>query len=109
VSTPSPAAVEAYVEGVDRFLAAREGAEVAFDRAVAADPDFADAQHARIKSVTADVTGVALPVLYGGSVNPQNCRELASKSDIDGLFIGRAAWNADGYIGIIEAVTKGTT
>ena len=72
---------------------------------VPADPDFANEQHKRIKAVTADVTGGALPVLYGGSVNPQNCCGLALKPDIDGLFIGRSAWNASGYIGIIEAVT----
>jgi triosephosphate isomerase len=26
--------------------------------------------------------------------------------DIDGLFIGRSAWDAQGFIGIITAVTK---
>lgn len=72
---------------------------------VPADPDFANAQHTRIKSVTADIAGGPLPVLYGGSVNPQNCCDLALRSDIDGLFIGRSAWIASGYIGIIEAVT----
>ncbi|MGL4527375.1 MAG: triose-phosphate isomerase, partial [Aestuariivirga sp.] len=72
---------------------------------IPADPAFANDQHKRIKALTAEVCGRALPVLYGGSVNPQNCCELARQSDIDGLFIGRSAWNAEGYIGIIEAVT----
>ena len=72
---------------------------------IPADPDFANARHARIKEVTADAAGAALPVLYGGSVNPQNCVGLAGRRHIDGLFIGRAAWDAVGYIGIIEAVT----
>ena len=71
---------------------------------VPADPDFANEQHKRIKAVTAAETGAALPVLYGGSVNPQNCCALARQSHIDGLFIGRAAWNAAGFIGIVEAV-----
>ena len=71
---------------------------------VPADPDFADDQHKRIKAVTADVTGTELPVLYGGSVNPRNCQGLARRSHIDGLFIGRSAWDAKGYIAIIEAV-----
>jgi triosephosphate isomerase len=70
-----------------------------------ANPDFANEQHGRIKAVTAVAAGMELPVLYGGSVNPQNCRDLASQSHIDGLFIGRSAWNAAGFIGIIEAVT----
>ena len=71
---------------------------------VPADPDFANEQHKRIKAVTAAEAGAALPVLYGGSVNPQNCCALARQSHIDGLFIGRAAWNAAGFIGIVEAV-----
>jgi triosephosphate isomerase len=73
---------------------------------IAADPEFANGQHERIKSLTADLCGTALPVLYGGSVNPQNCVALANMAQIDGLFIGRSAWAALGYIGIIEAVTK---
>jgi triosephosphate isomerase len=71
-----------------------------------ANPDFANAQHKRIKAVTTIEAGKELPVLYGGSVNPQNCCDLARQSHIDGLFIGRAAWNAAGFIGIIEAVTS---
>lgn len=41
LSTGSAEAVTAYVDGVDRFLAAHDGAEECFARAVAADPDFA--------------------------------------------------------------------
>jgi triosephosphate isomerase len=71
-----------------------------------ADPDFANDQHRKIKELTADTCGAALPVLYGGSVNLQNCCELAVRAHIDGLFIGRSAWVAAGYIGIIDAVTR---
>ena len=72
---------------------------------VPADPDFANEQHKKLKHLTAGLAGEPLPILYGGSVNPQNCCDLAKRSDIDGLFIGRSAWNAAGYIGIMEAVT----
>jgi L-erythrulose 1-phosphate isomerase len=71
---------------------------------IPADPDFANEQHKRIKTVTADAAGAELPVLYGGSVNLQNCCDLVSRSHVDGLFLGRSAWNAKGYIGIVEAV-----
>jgi triosephosphate isomerase len=73
---------------------------------IPADPDFANEQHAKLKALTADIAGQALPILYGGSVNPQNCVALAGRSHIDGLFIGRSAWDAAGYIGIVDAVTK---
>ncbi len=37
-------------------------------------------------------------MLYGGSVNAHNCAELIDRPHIDGLFIGRAGWQAEGYI-----------
>ncbi|MEK1892754.1 MAG: triose-phosphate isomerase, partial [Rhizobium sp.] len=49
--------------------------------------------------------GRLVPVLYGGSVNPQNCEELISQAHIDGLFIGRSAWSVDGYLDILGRVT----
>ena len=69
-----------------------------------AEPSFADAQHARIKATLREVTGVELRVLYGGSVNPENCMALASEPHIDGLFIGRSAWQPEGYLGIVRRV-----
>lgn len=53
LSTRSTAARDAYVDGVDRFLAAQSGAEEAFEAAVAADPDFALGQIglARVRQV----------------------------------------------------------
>lgn len=41
LSTSSPGARDAYVEGVDLFLSANFGSEQAFERAIAADPGFA--------------------------------------------------------------------
>jgi len=73
---------------------------------IPADPDFAADQHRRLKALTKEIVGEALPLLYGGSVNPQNCVALAGRDGIDGLFIGRSAWDAQGYLGIIESVTR---
>lgn len=69
-----------------------------------AEPEFVNEQHVLIKALTERITDRPLPVLYGGSVNPGNARELAAQSNVDGLFIGRAAWAVEGYIGILEAV-----
>ena len=41
LSTASASARDAYVEGMDRFLAAAPDVEAAFQQALAADPDFA--------------------------------------------------------------------
>jgi triosephosphate isomerase len=71
-----------------------------------ATPEFANEQHIKIDHLVQSITGHALPILYGGSVNPGNCVELSRQSHIDGLFIGRAAWDVNGYIGIINSVTE---
>ncbi len=69
-----------------------------------ADPVFADEQQGRVKDVVTALIGRPLPVLYGGSVNPGNCVDLAGRDNIDGLFIGRSAWQAEGYLGIVSDV-----
>ncbi len=71
-----------------------------------ATPEFANEQHIKIAKLVKSVTGHTLPILYGGSVNPGNCVELASQSHIDGLFIGRSAWDVNGYLGIIKSVVE---
>ena len=71
---------------------------------VPADPAFADLQHKRIKEVSRSVYAEPVDVVYGGSVNAENCCNLSTQPNIDGLFIGRAAWEASGYIGIVESV-----
>jgi len=46
------------------------------------------------------------PVLYGGSVNPRNAAELIAQPHVDGLFIGRSAWQPEGYIDILSRVSR---
>ncbi len=77
---------------------------------VPATPAYADARHAHIINVAADLTGRHIPCLYGGSVNPDNCADLIACPHIDGLFIGRSAWEAEGYLDILgrcAAVIRG--
>ncbi len=69
-----------------------------------ATPEFANDQHRRIKDLTQALTGTELRVLYGGSVNPGNCVALSKEPHVDGLFIGRSAWDIEGYLGIVKLV-----
>lgn len=68
---------------------------------IPATSDYADDRQAEIIAVAQDVLGRKVPCLYGGSVNPQNCEELIQCPHIDGLFIGRSAWNVEGYLDIL--------
>lgn len=73
-----------------------------------AKPEYADSVHKLIRTTLIELfgekAGTKISVLYGGSVNQSNAIELISKPNIDGLFIGRAAWEADGFISIIRMV-----
>lgn len=42
-------------------------------------------------------------ILYGGSVKPDNAREIFSKPDVDGGLIGGAALKADDFAAIVSA------
>ena len=68
---------------------------------IPATSDYADARQAEIIAVAQDILGRRVPCLYGGSVNPGNCAELIQCRHIDGLFIGRSAWNVEGYLDIL--------
>ncbi len=61
-----------------------------------------------IKKVLADLYGKAkafdVTILYGGSVNPDNARELVEGGEVDGLLVGRASLNADDFFRIAKAM-----
>jgi len=44
-----------------------------------------------------------LPVLYGGSVKPENAAQLFAKPDIDGALVGGASLNSSSFNEIIAA------
>ena len=43
-----------------------------------------------------------LTIQYGGSVKPDNAKELLSQKDIDGALVGGACLKADSFMGIIK-------
>ena len=46
--------------------------------------------------------GQDIPLLYGGSVNPGNANAFIAQPDVDGLYVGRAAWDADQFNSLIR-------
>jgi triosephosphate isomerase len=70
-----------------------------------ASSNYADNRHALIKSVAATRLVEAPPLLYGGSVNIENTADLIRQPNIDGLFVGRAAWQAEHLQQILNTVS----
>lgn len=73
-----------------------------------ASPEQAQEMHEFIretvrKSFGSDVAE-DVSILYGGSVKPDNAKEIFSKPDVDGGLIGGAALNAKDFIAIITSI-----
>ena len=62
-----------------------------------ATPDMAQEAHAFIKSV------LDVPVIYGGSVKPDNAEELLGRPDVDGALVGGASLELESFMAICRA------
>ena len=65
-----------------------------------ATPELAQEAHAFIKSL------LDRPVLYGGSVKPENAEELLAQPDVDGALVGGASLDIDSFVAICEAAAR---
>jgi triosephosphate isomerase len=65
-----------------------------------ATPELAQEAHAFIKSL------LDRPVLYGGSVKPENAAELMAQPDVDGALVGGASLEVDSFVAICEAAAR---
>ena len=49
---------------------------------------------------------VAAPVLYGGSVKPENAAELLAQPAVDGALVGGASLDVDSFRAICQAAAS---
>ena len=72
-----------------------------------ATPEDAGSMHAVVRGVLDRLFGPAAAeaavILYGGSVKPDNARDLLSRDGIDGALVGGASLDPDSFTGIIFA------
>jgi triosephosphate isomerase len=64
-----------------------------------ATPELAQQAHETIKSL------IDAPVLYGGSVKPENAAELLAQPAIDGALVGGAALDVDSFASICRSTS----
>ena len=62
-----------------------------------ATPEQAQEAHAFIKSL------IDVPILYGGSVKPDNAAELLAQPDVDGALVGGASLEVASFAAICKA------
>ena len=112
------AVLDAQLGAVLDVLGAADGAGVgagvayepvwAIGTGLSASPETAAAVHghlrARLNGHQAGL-GDSTRILYGGSVNADNCRDLIGRSDIDGFLIGGASLDPASFLRIIRLST----
>ena len=72
-----------------------------------ATPEMAQEVHAMLRKRLLEkdaAAGEVVQVLYGGSMKPDNARELLSMQDIDGGLIGGASLKASDFLAIVKTV-----
>ena len=73
-----------------------------------ASPEQAQEMHEFIRQAVRSCYGAVIAdnvsILYGGSVKPDNAREIFSKPDVDGGLIGGAALKEEDFAAIVSAV-----
>ena len=74
-----------------------------------ATPADAQAMHAYIRTILADLYGKTLAdgirILYGGSVKPHNVDDLMAQPDIDGALVGGASLEVESFARIVKFET----
>ncbi len=74
-----------------------------------ATPEQAQAVHAFVRQRVAErdaASAEALPILYGGSMKPDNAGELLAQPDVDGGLIGGASLDPEAFLAIHRAATE---
>ncbi|MCL1834409.1 MAG: triose-phosphate isomerase, partial [Leptospirales bacterium] len=71
-----------------------------------ATPDIAEEAHVSIRNIIKGLYGSdiseAIPILYGGSVKPDNIAGLYKMENIDGVLVGGASLEAKDFLPIIN-------
>jgi triosephosphate isomerase (TIM) len=75
-----------------------------------ATPEQAQEAHAFIRQTLADIfdpaTAAKVRIQYGGSVKPDNAKELLHQPDIDGALVGGASLDPRSFAKIVQAATR---
>ena len=94
--------------GAERLWVAYEPAWAIGENGVPASSAYARERHTTLRRTLTELygpeRGSRVPLLYGGSVHLDNAVKLSQEAEIDGLFIGRSAWDARNFTAIIREV-----
>lgn len=74
---------------------------------IPASAEYVEKRHDSMRRTLTELYGEEgrnVPLLYGGSVNNENAKEFIVLPEVNGLFIGRSAWDAENFNKIIRMI-----
>ncbi|MBR8743224.1 triose-phosphate isomerase [Nocardiopsis sp. MG754419] len=86
-------------DGLGRVLVAYEPIWAIGERGRPPRPEEVADVHAALAAVWGDRVAA---ILYGGSVTTDNAADLLHIPGVGGLFVGRAAWDVEGYLRLLD-------
>jgi triosephosphate isomerase len=99
---------EVTAAGTARLIVAYEPVWAIGPHGQPASTAYVGQQHLLIRDILVDIfgreAGAEIPIIYGGSVNHQNCAAYAALDHVNGLFVGRTAWEAGSFARMIRSL-----
>lgn len=75
-----------------------------------ATPDQAQEVHKYIRELLGSIfdkeTALTVRIQYGGSVKPDNIKDLMAEEDVDGALVGGASLKVDSFVGIVKGAIQ---
>ncbi|WP_449537547.1 triose-phosphate isomerase [Ferdinandcohnia sp. Marseille-Q9671] len=79
------------------------------ENGIPADSQYVGEIHSFLRETLLEMfpeNGKDIPLLYGGSVNLENSLEYIDHLDVNGLFVGRTAWNMETFTVLLRELEK---
>jgi L-erythrulose 1-phosphate isomerase len=96
-------------EEAGKVLVAYEPVWAIGENGIPADSDYVRGIHSFLRRVLVEMfpeSGHVVPLLYGGSVNLDNFLEYIVHEDVNGLFVGRTAWDMETFTVMLNELEK---
>jgi triosephosphate isomerase len=88
------------LEQAKKVLIAYEPVWAIGESGIPAEPEYVGETHSFLRQTLVEMFGEVgkdIPILYGGSVNLDNYLQYIDYPDVNGLFVGRTAWNMETF------------
>lgn len=94
---------------VKQVLVAYEPVWAIGENGIPADAEYVGEIHTFLRRTLIEMypnNGHEIPLLYGGSVNLDNFLPYIDQKDVNGLFVGRTAWNMETFTILLKELEK---